>query len=37
VNQDDLILNGTREVLVYADYITIQGRSAYAIKKNTEV
>jgi hypothetical protein len=32
-----LKLNGTRELLVYADDVTIQGRSVYTIKGKTEV
>jgi len=35
VNQDDLKLNGTLELLVYADDINIMGRKVHAIKKNT--
>jgi hypothetical protein len=31
-----LKLNGTRQILVYADDINILGGSIYAIKKNTE-
>jgi hypothetical protein len=37
VNQDDLKLNGTRELLVYADDVTIKGRSIYTIKEKTEI
>jgi len=36
VNQDDLKLNGTHPLLVYADDVNILGRSVYTIKKNTE-
>jgi hypothetical protein len=36
VNQDDLKLNGTRELLAYADDVTIHGRIVYTIKENTE-
>jgi len=35
VNQDDLKLNGTRELLVYAVDVTIEGRSVFTIKENT--
>ena len=35
VNQDGLKLNGTHQLLVYADYVNILGKSIYAIKKNT--
>ena len=34
VNQDDLKLNGTHQLLVYADDINIMGRCIHAIKKN---
>jgi hypothetical protein len=36
VNQDGLKLNGTHEILVYADAINILDRSVHTIKKNTE-
>jgi hypothetical protein len=36
VNQDDLKLNGKRQLLVYADDVRILGRSLHTIKKNTE-
>jgi hypothetical protein len=35
-NQEDLKLNGTCQHLVYADNITILGRSVHTTKKNTE-
>jgi hypothetical protein len=35
-NQEDLKLNSTHELLVYADDVNILGGSIYAIKKNTE-
>jgi len=34
-NQDGLKLNGTHQLLVYADAVNILGRSAHTIKKNT--
>ena len=36
VNHDGLKLNGTHQLLVYADDIKILGRSVRTIKKNTE-
>jgi hypothetical protein len=35
-NQEGLKLNGTHQLLVYADIINILGGSVHAIKKNTE-
>jgi sorting nexin-29 len=37
VNKDGLNLNGTHELLVYADDVNILGRSVHPIKKKTEV
>jgi hypothetical protein len=34
VNKDGFPLNGTHQLLVYADYINIFGRSTHTIKKN---
>jgi len=34
VNQDGLKLNGTHQLLVYADYVNILGGSVHTIKKN---
>jgi len=36
VNQDGLKLNGTHQLLIYADDINIWGRRVHTIKKNTE-
>jgi hypothetical protein len=36
VNQDDLKLNGTHQLLGYADDIVVWGRSVLTIKKNIE-
>jgi len=36
VNQDGLKLNGTRQLLVYADDVNILGRSIHNAKKNAE-
>ena len=36
VNQDGLKLNGTHQVLAYADDVNILGGSVHAVKKNAE-
>ena len=35
MNQDNLKLNGTHQLLFYADEVTIQGIRVYTIKKTT--
>jgi hypothetical protein len=37
VYQDGLELNGTHQILVYADDVNILGRSVHTMKKNTGV
>ena len=36
VNQDRLKLNGTHQLLVYADYVNILGGSVHTVKENAE-
>jgi hypothetical protein len=36
VNQDGLKLNGTHQLLVYADDVNILGGSVHTVKKNAE-
>ena len=36
VNQDGLKLNGTNQLLVYADVVNVWGRSIHTVKKNIE-
>ena len=36
VNQDGLKLNGTHQLLAYADYVNILGGSAHTVKENAE-
>jgi hypothetical protein len=35
-NQEGLKFNGTHQLIVYANYVNILGRSVHAIKKSTE-
>ena len=37
VNQDGLTLNGTHQLLAYADHVNILGGSIHTIKENAEV
>ena len=36
INQDGLKLNGTHQLLAYADDVNILGGSVYTVKKNAE-
>jgi len=36
LNQDGLKLNGTHQLLVYADYVNILGGSIHTLKENAE-
>jgi hypothetical protein len=36
VNQDGLILNGTHQVLAYADDVNVLGGSVHTVKENVE-
>ena len=36
VNQDGLKLNGTHQLLIYADVVNIRGGSVHIIKQSTE-
>jgi hypothetical protein len=35
-NEEGLKLNGTHQLLAYADYVSIMGGSIHSIKKNTQ-
>jgi len=37
VNQDDLKLNGTHQLLVYADDVNILGGSVHTVKENAQI
>jgi len=37
LNQDSLKLNGTHQLLVYADDVKILGGSVHTVEKNTEI
>ena len=36
MNQDGLKLNGTHQILAYADDVNIMGRSVHTVKENAE-
>ena len=36
INQDGLKLNGKHQLLAYANYVNILGRSVHTVKKNAE-
>jgi hypothetical protein len=36
VNQDDLKLSGTRQLLVYTDYVNILRGNVHTVKKNND-